>query len=178
MKPALSIPVLIALILCVPSWAFLQVPSSPPGLESLSFLVGEWVGDGGGTGPGQGTGTFTYAYDLDGKILVRKNLANYPATRDRPAYTHNDLLITYPGPSNSLKAVYFDNEGHVINYTVSISLDRSRITFLSDIVPSAPRFRLAYTKVSATELKILFEIAPPGKPDEFAPYIEAKAKRR
>ena len=155
-----------------------QEPVNTTGLETLNFLVGEWVGDGGGTGPGKGIGGFTYAYDLQGRILVRKNFAHYAATNERPEYTHDDLMITYTGPSNTLKAVYFDNEGHVINYAVSVTPDRSRITFVSEVVPGAPRFRMVYTKVSQADLKIQFEIAPPGKSEDFGPYIEATAKRR
>ena len=44
--------------------------------------------------------------------------------------------------------------------------------------PSAPRFRLTYTRADAARLKLKFEIAPPGKPDQFAPYIEATARRK
>ena len=163
-------------LLPLPSAA--QEPVRAIGLENLNFLVGEWTGDGGGTGPGKGTGGFTYAYDLQGKILVRKNFAQYPATKERPAYRHDDLMITYVGPSNLLRAVYFDNEGHTINYSVNVAGDKSRVTFISDVTPNAPRFRLIYTRGSPTELEIQFDIAPPGKPEEFAPYIKATAKKR
>jgi hypothetical protein len=38
-----------------------------------------------------------------------------------------DLLYVYPDlSSRGLKAVYFDNEGHVIHYAVSSSLSHSR----------------------------------------------------
>jgi hypothetical protein len=49
--------------------------------------------------------------------------------------------------------------------------------FLSDEQPSAPRYRLTYAK-SGDAVKIKFEIAPPGKPDQFAKYIEASAKKK
>src|SRR5512135_1830936 len=160
---------ILLLILTITSFPLTaQELSGNSGLETLSFLVGEWVGDGGGTGPGKGTGGFTYAYDLQHRILVRKNFAHYAATKDRPEYTHDDLMVTYIGPANAMKAIYFDNEGHVINYTVSVAPDRTRITFVSEIIPTAPRFRMVYTKVSQADLKIEFQIAPPGKPEDFA----------
>ena len=51
----------------------------------IEFLLGDWTGEGGG-GPGQGTGEFSFHKDLDGKVVVRKNYAEYPATKDRPAF--------------------------------------------------------------------------------------------
>jgi hypothetical protein len=66
----------------------------------------------------------------------------------------------------------------VIGYSVSVSDDGKSAQFLSDLVPSAPRYRLTYTSVGTDEIKIKFEIAPPEKPDAFASYIEAKAWRK
>ena len=48
------------------------------------------------------------------------------------------------GPENQpLKAIYFDNEGHVIHYDVSTP-DSTTAIFLSETSPSAPQFRLVY----------------------------------
>src|SRR5689334_13849574 len=62
--------------------------------EPFEFLIGTWTGEGGG-GPGEGTGGFSFQYELDGKVLVRKNRAEYPKTKDRPAASHEDLMIIY-----------------------------------------------------------------------------------
>ncbi len=78
--------------------------------------MGEWQGEGGGD-PGQGTGTFTFAHDLDNTIIVRKNHSVYPATKNKPAFTHDDQMTIYQ-TGNTTRAIYFDNEGHVINYNV------------------------------------------------------------
>lgn len=80
--------------------------------------------------------------------------------------------------TSQTKAVYFDNEGHVINYTVNFSADGSSLAFLSYYTVSSPGFRLTYTKVNNGSLGIKFDIAPSGKPDSFAPYIEAVANRK
>jgi hypothetical protein len=61
-------------------------------MDAAPFLIGEWVGEGGGM-PGQGGGGFSFLPDQDGRILIRKNYANYPATKDKPAYSHTDLTI-------------------------------------------------------------------------------------
>src|SRR6516225_7876725 len=105
------------------------------------FLVGEWVGEGSGD-PGQGSGGFSVAPDLQGKVLIRRNRADYPAGKGKPAFTHEDLMVIYreAGAKNP-EAIYFDNEGHVIRYHLSFSEDQKTLTFLSDVLPSAPRFR-------------------------------------
>ena len=148
----------------------------PVDWRPFRFLLGEWIGEGSGS-PGQGEGGFTFSYDLQNTILVRKNYANYTATKEHPAFSHNDLMVMYQEEGKT-RAVYFDNEKHVINYIVSFSADSNSIIFLSDPVPSAPRFRMTYTKSGTESVKIAFEIAPPGKPESFAPYIEAAARRK
>jgi len=144
--------------------------------DAFKFLMGEWVGEGTGA-PGEGTGGFTFTFDLQNTILVRKNYANYPATKDRPAFRHDDLMIVSQEMGKT-KAVYFDNEQHVINYSVTVSGDSNSVVFVSDATPSAPRFRLTNTKAGTDKITILFEMAPPGKPESFARYIEATARRK
>jgi len=145
---------------------------------SFEYLLGDWVGEGGGQ-PGQGTGGFTFLADLQNHILVRKNHAAYPATKDRPASTHDDLMVVYRDSDNTPpRAVYFDSEGHVIHYSVTASADHKTIEFVSEALPSSPRYRLTYFVTGGGALTLKFEIAPPGKPDSFSTYIEAKAKRK
>jgi hypothetical protein len=142
------------------------------------FLAGEWTGEGGGE-PGKGSGRFSFAWDLNEKVLVRRNRAEYPAAQGRPATKHEDLMVIYrPDPDGPPKAIYFDSEGHVINYAVTFSDDMQTLTFLSDAVPAAPRFRLSYTKGADESMRIKFEIAPPGKPDGFKTYLEGNARRQ
>src|SRR5262249_41667720 len=96
------------------------------------FLIGEWVGEGSGQ-PGKGSGSFTFAPDLQGNVLVRRNRAEYPAAGNRPASTHEDLMIIYRDRAGKQpQAIYFDNEGHVINYKLAFSEDKQTLTFLSE----------------------------------------------
>ena len=136
--------------------------------------MGDWVGEGGGE-PGQGTGSFSFRLELEGRILVRKNRSDYPATQDRPAVSHQDLMVVYPESPNP-RAIYFDNEGHVIQYAAEFR--GGGVVFTSEAQTSAPRFRLTYTKLAADKVGIRFEMAPPGKPDAFVPYVEAVAHRK
>ena len=153
-----------------------QSQQHPLDWKGFGFLMGEWVGEGGGT-PGEAVGGFSFATDLDSTILVRKNFADYPATKDRPAFSHHDLMIVYQ-EAGEFKADYFDNEHHVIHYTVTPSVDGSTVVFLSEAAPSAPRFRMTYIQKGTDALHLTFEIAPPGQPEAFRSYIEATAKRK
>ncbi len=145
--------------------------------DAWRFLVGDWAAQGGGE-PGQGAGSVSFKFDLQGKILVRRDRTDYAATKDRPAFSHEDLMVIYPEPGGTgARAVYFDNEGHVIQYSAKFSEDQKTLTFLSDAAPSSPRFRLTYTKDGSRALAIKFEVAPPDKPEAFSTYVQGVARR-
>jgi hypothetical protein len=149
----------------------------PADWGAAQYLIGDWIGEGGGA-PGQGGGSFSFKPDVQGKILVRKNRAEYPASKDRAAFVHEDLMIVYRDtPEASPRAIYFDSEGHTIQYEVQAPPDGHAVVFVSAAEPSAPRYRLTYTRVDQDHLKIKFEIAPAGHPEQFASYIEASARR-
>ena len=138
-------------------------------------FLGTWQGAGSGE-PGQGHGEFRFAPELQGAVLVRHNFAEYPASKDKPVYRHDDLMVIYPGADNQkTRADYWDNEGHVIHYEVELST--GKVVFVSDSAQSGPRYRLTYVKTSADELKLTFEIAPPADRNSFKIYIEASARR-
>jgi hypothetical protein len=164
------------LLLVLNTQMFGQQPIKSVDWNAWKFLLGEWVGGGDGD-PGKGTGGFTFSFDLQNTILVRKNFAHYPALNNRPAFTHEDLMIIYYQNSSS-EAIYFDNEKHIIHYKIEFSKDSSTLIFLSDVEPRAPRFRLTYAKMGDENLGITFEIAQPDKPGAFSKYIEAFAQRK
>jgi hypothetical protein len=163
----------LAMIVCLNA----RPADKPAGWGPVESLVGDWTGEGGG-GPGQGSGSFSFRPDLQGKILVRKNRAEYPAAKDRAAFVHEDLMVVYRDtPEAASHAIYFDSEGHTIRYDVQAAADGGEVVFVSSLEASAPRYRLTYTRVSQDRVKIKFEIAPPGHPEQFATYIEASAHR-
>jgi hypothetical protein len=161
--------ILTVLLLVSTQFIYSQQTSNP--WEKWNFLIGEWVGEGNGQ-PGKGEGKFSFQTDLDGKILVRKNRTVFPATDKTPETTHTDLLIVYPGEKDQ-EAIYFDNEGHTIKYSVSFS-DKS-IVLTTDVSQNVPRFRLTYTTIDSKTVNIAFEMASPQKPEEFKMYLEGKA---
>jgi len=143
-------------------------------LAVASRLLGRWVADVDPQAPGV-TGWSTVEREAQGRVILRKNRAEYPATKDRPASAHDDLMAVYT-EQGKVKADYFDNEGHVIRYAVTAPTD-STLVFLSQEGAPGPRFRLTYTLPSKDTLKLLFEIAPPGTPEQFKPYIRASLHR-
>jgi len=152
--------------------------SAKSSLGDLRFLLGEWEGVGEG-GPGAGKGVFSFAFDLQNKVIVRKNYAEYTATASRPAVRHDDLMVIYlDGASNEILANYFDSEGQQIVYKVSVASDHEAATFLSEPSASHPRFRLSYTRVKEGTLNGKFEIAPPGQPEAFKTYLEWHARKK
>lgn len=143
----------------------------------LQPFLGTWEGAGGGV-PGQGSGGFTFTPELQGAVLVRRSYAQYPATKDKAAYRHDDLMILYPeGHAGITRADYWDNEGHVIRYYVELADGGRKLVMTSDSAQPGPRYRLTYVKTGDNDLKLTFEIAPPEAPEKFKTYIEASAKR-
>lgn len=144
-----------------------------PARDNWNWLIGNWTGEGSGQ-PGQGGGTFTFSFDLDQKILIRKSHSQYPATANRPGIIHDDLMVIYLDTNDNMsKAIYFDNEGHVINYSITYA-DKT-IVFVSEKSPKAPVFRLTYTLLQNDQVNTKFEMSQDGV--NFMTYIEGKSKR-
>ena len=165
--------VLVLLTAAFVSTSFSQQDKSTQGFgESFNFLLGNWVGEGNGQ-PGQGNGGFSLVFELDKNILVRKSQTDFPAANGRPAFKHEDLMIIYPSANNSFQAIYFDNEKHIINY--SVTTDKDKIVLVSEMSATTPRFRLTYSLISEEKVLITFEIAMPNNPESFSKYLEGTA---
>lgn len=146
--------------------------------DRWQFLIGEWEAAGHGE-PGEGAGHFSFNFDLREKVIVRKSHTDYPAVAGRAAFSHDDLMVVYADEAaQKYRADYFDSEGHVIRYTAEIAEDGQSLIFVSDPVPAQPRFRLTYARLKADALRIKFEIAPPGEPQNFKVYVEGTAHKK
>jgi hypothetical protein len=167
MKSLFTIPVLVLLMA-------LTCQSQTTGRwEKWQWLTGTWKGEGSGQ-PGQGEGFFTFSYDLDQNIMVRKSHSEYDSPGKISKSVHEDLMIVYPSTVNkSLKAIYFDNEGHVIDYQVSYS--DSSIVFTSPKTGNMPIFRLTYTPLETNTVDTKFEMSQDGV--NFTTYIEGKSRK-
>ena len=136
-------------------------------------LIGEWKGEGNGK-PGQGSGTFTIKPDLDKRILVRKAHSEYPAKDGGKATVHDDMLIVYPDNTGTpTKAIYFDNEGHTISY--SVVYNGNLIIMTSEKIPNMPVFRLTYVILDDKTVDTKFEMSQDG--DSFMTYVQGTSKK-
>jgi hypothetical protein len=138
-----------------------------------TWLIGEWKGEGNGQ-TGQGSGGFSFKTDLNDKILVRKSHSEYPATEKKPLIIHDDLMFVYLDFSgNPSKAIYFDNEGHTINYAITYA--EKSIVLQSEKMPNVPIFRLTYSLLDNETINTKFEMSQDG--EKFMMYVEGKSKK-
>ena len=112
--------------------------------RALGFLEGTWDANVQNNSAVTLSGRYTFERELGGHILARHSTSDPACTA--PANfdcKHGDLLYVFQdGPGLPLKAIYFDNEGHVIHYDVTTPTQTS-VVFLSS--PSqGPQFRLTY----------------------------------
>ncbi len=133
---------------------------------ALQFLVGNWQVE---AKPGEGAAHFEFVLDLQGKVLVRHNHVESSATAG--GAIHDDLLvIAQEGIPATIKASYFDSDGYLGRYAVTANGNQA--VFVSDAVPKIPRYRLTYTALPDGRLNAKLEVAPAGKPNAFANYLE------
>jgi hypothetical protein len=150
-------------------------PARAPFGPAWSALIGEWVS----VEPAQaGSGISSFRFELDGHAIIRRNRAEVAAGAARTTTPHEDLMMIYPdGAGDAARALYVDNEDHVIQYVATWSSGGKVLTFVSDAVPGAPRFRLVYQFQSASDVTVTFEIATPDNPNAFKPYVTGRARR-
>lgn len=173
MKPLCFV---LAALSCLSAAAQTPVTPTPDPFASLSFLEGTWDAEVRNNASVKASGRYTFARELDGHILARHSTSDSnckaPANFD---CAHGDLLYVFPDLQGSpLKAIYFDNEGHVIHYNVSTSTPTSAV-FLSEPGPG-PRFRLTYA-LAAGVMTGTFQIQMPGQSD-WRTYLEWSGSRR
>lgn len=148
----------------------------PPGVDpwkALSFLEGTWSASTttAGSSGGNVGGIYTFRLELGNHILARHTTSiegcKGPATFD---CDHGDLLYIYQdAPSQALKAIYFDNEGHVIHYDISTP-NATTAMFLSDASQPGPQFRLLY-ELKGAIMQGKFQMRMPGQ-NEWKSYLE------
>lgn len=162
--------VLFFAMFAIASFSFGQQKSA---CDNWNWLIGNWAGEGSGQ-PGQGGGKFSFSINLDSNIIVRKSHSEYPATETKPAIKHDDLMVIYKDTTGNLSnAIYFDNEGHVINY--SITYAAKSIVLTSENVPGTPVFRLTYSLLDNEIVDTKFEMSEDGK--KYVTYIQGKSKK-
>ncbi len=163
----------VLLLVAVPLYAqSFRQPGLP--VKTFSFLLGNWVSV---QQPGEESGTSIFSLEAQGSVVLRKNHAEYPASARGPAGVHDDIMMIFRGGSpDTLRATYADNEGHLIEYVVG-SPREGEVLFTSEPSSTSPRYRLWYGRVTADTVAGRFEVAPQGRPDAFARYLEWRMVR-
>ena len=171
---------IIAVLLCSAGALAQTAPAAAPTSDpwkSLQFLVGTWEAKTqGGSAGAAVNGTYTFQLELRNHVLARwsRNFAcSGPANYD---CEHGDLLYVYQEAAEQpYKAIYFDNEGHVIHYNVSTPSPNTAI-FLSDSSSPGPQFRLIY-ELKGSVMFGKFQMRMPGQAD-FKPYLEWSGEKK
>ncbi len=137
--------------------------------QPLGFLEGTWQAKTGEGSAAKVRGTYTFAKELRGHVLARHGVVAGCTGPESFDCAHGDLLYVFEEmPGQPLKAIYFDNEGHVIHYAVSTP-DATTAVFLSEPGPG-PRFRLTYHLDHGVMLG-KFQTQMPGQ-DDWKSYLE------
>jgi hypothetical protein len=160
-----------ALLLAIPLMTLAQTAPAPDPFKALSFLEQNWEANTNGFNGVKSAGTYTFRRELGGHILARRSTSTVvckgPADFD---CGHGDMLYVYEdAPGQGLKAIYFDNEGHVIHYAVSTPAPSS-VVFLSEPAGPGPQFRLSY-ELKHSLLLGKFQALMPGQ-KEWKSYLE------
>lgn len=154
----------------------LSAPADP--WKALAFLEGTWDAHAqAGSSGAQSIGKYTFKPELKHHVLVRTSEA-YAACKGPADFDceHGDVLYVYQEAENQpLKAIYFDNEGHVIHYDVSTP-NSSTAIFVSDASRSGPQFRLVYELKDAV-MSGKFQMRMPGQA-EWKSYLEWSGAKR
>lgn len=164
-----SIARLLPLFLAIPLCAQ-NASSGGNQWSALSFLEGTWGAKAAGNGGAAEVGSYTFRLELRDHILARHGdlgQCKGPSTFD---CDHGDLLYIYSdAPTQPLKAIYFDNEGHVIHYDVSTPSPNAAV-FLSESSQPGPQFRLTY-ELKGQIMYGKFQMRMPGQ-QEWQSYLE------
>jgi hypothetical protein len=164
-------------MLALPLAAQTVPPSGMDSFKALAFLEGTWEATATSSEGATAMGTYTFRTELGNHVLARHSSSGAgckgPETFD---CDHHDLLYVFQdAPGQPLKAIYFDNEGHVIHYVVSTPGATSAM-FLSESSQPGPQFRLLYELKEAT-MWGKFQMRMPGQSD-WKSYLDWSGAKR
>jgi hypothetical protein len=140
--------------------------------KALEFLEGTWAAHTkGGSANAQASGTYTFKSELKHHVLVRRSSDSAACSGPKGFdCEHSDVLYVYQeAKGRPPKAIYFDNEGHVIHYDVTTP-DSATAVFISDQSQPGPQFRLLYELKDAV-MSGKFQMRLPGQA-EWKSYLE------
>ena len=135
-----------------PQVAYTGTPVPLLSIDSLHFLEGTWSAT---TRDGQTQlGSYSFVRELNGHVLQRvSKVAPGCDPVAQPLCARQDVFYVYQdSPGAPLKAISFDNEGHVLHYLTEINTEeavsrqnrRNLVVFTSDPAQLGQRVRLRY----------------------------------
>src|SRR5208283_4557544 len=135
----------------------------------VRFLLGLWEAKTtGGVAQAQVSTSYSFRMELRDHLMARHSRSGACSAPDDFDCQHSDLLYIYLAANGqSLEAIYFDNEGHVIHYGVTTP-KLGTVVFLSDPALPGPQYRLSYTFLDGV-MSGQFEMKTPGQM-EFTSY--------
>jgi hypothetical protein len=145
--------------------------------KPLQFLIGMWdARTEGGSAGAASSGTYTFQWELKKHILVRRAAGAECKGPSDFSCEHSDRLFVYQdAPEKPLRAIFFDNEGHVIHYNVAAT-EPGSVVFLSESSQPGPQYRFSHALKGRT-LSGKFEMRLPGQPD-FTTYLAWSGGRK
>jgi len=141
-------------------------------------LLGTWDAKTVNTPDVTASGTYTFQLELKSHVLARHTMSNSAGCKGPADFNceHGDLLDIYAdAPGQPLRAIYFDNEGHVIHYSVTAPTPTSA-EFLSDPAQPGPQFRLLYELKDAV-MSGKFQLRMPGQ-QNWKSYLEWSGSKK
>jgi len=169
---------LLSLLLLVPCALAQTAPvqTTPDPFAPRSFLIGTWDARTVNNPAVTASGAYTFRTELNGHVLARHTVAAGCKGPEDFNCEHGDLLYIYSErPGQPLRAIYLDNEGHVIHYNVTAPTPTTA-EFLSDAAAPGPQFRLFY-ELKDKVMSGKFQIRMPGQPD-WKSYLEWTGSRK
>jgi hypothetical protein len=148
--------------------------------EPLSFLIGEWEGEGSGQ-PGSGQYKRTYQLVLNDRYIFEHNKSTYPPQERNPSgeVHENWGFISYDKGRKAFIYRQFHMEGFVNQYILeSHSPDFLTFSFVSESIENIPagwRAKESYQVITPDEFIETFELSEPGK--DFEVYTECHLRR-
>jgi hypothetical protein len=159
--------------------AFTQSSANPHATwKPLNFLLGTWEAKTGGQKV-QAAGNYTFQLELNGTVMARRSdLASCKGPADFDC-NHGDMLYLFhdaaQGPGDTgIRAIYFDSEGHVIHYLVSLPTPTTAV--FQSVAGPGPQFRLTY-ELAGNQMKGKFQVEPPGSAT-YQTYLEWSGGRK
>lgn len=146
-----------------------QTPKAESGpFAPLAFLVGTWSAQAQGSTGASAAGSYSFNLEMGNHLLTRHSSTGDCKGPSDYNCSHGDLLYVY-AEGRVLKAIFFDNEGHVIHYDVSVP-EPDTAVFLSDASVPGPQYRLIYVLKDGV-MSGKFQMRQPGH-TEWKSYLE------